>query len=286
MEWVKSILRLGLFVLVLFHISYPAAADTGSDLPVYLQDRGTGVPTSMFGTYINRGELLVYPFYEFYYDHNLEYESQEFGFRGKQELQGESIASEELIFLGYGLTGNFALELEAGIIQASLDKSPDDLSKMPDTLRESGLSDVQIQLDLRWLKENERRPALFNYFEVVFPTGEEDSLIGTSFWEFKLGMGAIKGFGWGTVTARLAVEYSDEENKAELGEYALEYLKRISPAWRLYLGVEGSEDELELIPEAQWHINDRIFIKFNSAFGLTPKATDWAPEIGIMFRIG
>jgi len=43
------------------------------------------------------------------------------------------------------------------------------------------------------------------------------------------------------------------------------------------------QDEIELITEAQWHVSDRVFLKLNNAFGITPKATDWAPEIGIMF---
>ena len=77
-----------------------------------------------------------------------------------------------------------------------------------------------------------------------------------------------------------------EEDKAELGEYAIEYLNRVSPKWRLYLGVEGNQDELELIPEVQWHIKqDRIFVKLNSAVGVTSKATDWAPEVGIVFSL-
>ena len=40
------------------------------ELPYYLQDRGTGIPTSQFGTYVRKGELLIYPFYEYYYDSN------------------------------------------------------------------------------------------------------------------------------------------------------------------------------------------------------------------------
>ncbi|MGE5860715.1 MAG: hypothetical protein ACM34J_09190, partial [Ignavibacteria bacterium] len=38
------------------------------ELPEYLKDRGPGIPTSMFGTYIKKGELLLYPFFEYYYD--------------------------------------------------------------------------------------------------------------------------------------------------------------------------------------------------------------------------
>jgi hypothetical protein len=43
---------------------------------------------------------------------------------------------------------------------------------------------------------------------------------------------------------------------------------------------------VELIPEVQWHVSDSIFIKFNSAVGLTSKATDWAPEVGVVFSFG
>ena len=39
------------------------------------------------------------------------------------------------------------------------------------------------------------------------------------------------------------------------GEYAVEYLKRISRAFRVYLGIEGNQDEVEFITEVQWHFN-------------------------------
>ena len=67
-----------------------------------------------------------------------------------------------------------------------------------------------------------------------------------------------------------------------MGEYAVEYLKKISSRWRIYVGAEGSDDEVEFIPEAQLHLNRHMFCKFNSAFGVTSKATGWAPEIGIV----
>jgi hypothetical protein len=37
--------------------------ETG-DLPAYLRDRGLGVPSSRFGTFIQRGQLIVYPYRE------------------------------------------------------------------------------------------------------------------------------------------------------------------------------------------------------------------------------
>ena len=79
------------------------------------------------------------------------------------------------------------------------------------------------------------------------------------------------------------MEYFASESKLELGEAAVEYLKRLSPTWRLYLGVEGKEDEIQVIPEVQWHITDSLFLKLNSGIGVTPKATDWAPEVGVVF---
>jgi hypothetical protein len=33
--------------------------------PEWLRDRGEGLPTSMFGTYIRKGEFLLYPFFEY-----------------------------------------------------------------------------------------------------------------------------------------------------------------------------------------------------------------------------
>ena len=93
-----------------------------------------------------------------------------------------------------------------------------------------------------------------------------------------------RGFGWGTLTARVALEYDEASSSPfDLGEYAIEYLKRLSPRFRIYLGVEGTQDELELITELQWHFSRRAFLRLNNAFGLTSKATDWAPEVGVVF---
>jgi hypothetical protein len=255
------------------------------DLPAYLKDRGTGVPTSMFGTYVRPGELLIYPFFEYYYDNNMEYEPAELGFSLEQDFRGLYRASEGLIFLGYGLTDRLAFELEAAVIKASLEKSSSDPSAMPASITESGLGDVQTQIDWSWLKETETRPEIFSYAEVVYPHNKDKVLIGTSDWEVKVGTGLLRGFSWGTMTARAALEYAAADGTTELGEMAIEYLKRVSRSLRVYLGVEGAQDEVELIAEAQWHLSPFMFVKFNSAVGVTPKATDWAPEIGIMFSV-
>jgi len=266
-------------LIILPHLAYAQE----EDLPVYLQDRGTGVPSSMFGTYIRQGELIVYTYFEYYFDNDMEYKPAELGYDLDEDFRGKYRASEGLIFLGYGLTDWLAWELEAAVITGKLEKSSDDPSDMPESIKESGLGDVESQLRARWITENERRPEVFSYFETVFPLQKDKKIIGTQDWELKLGSGITKGFSWGTLTGRIAGEYDAAESVMEVGEYAVEYLKQLSPAWRVYAGVEGSQDEVELITEAQWFITDFIRIKLNNAFGLSSKATDWAPEVGVMF---
>jgi hypothetical protein len=254
--------------------------------PVYLQDRGTGVSTSLFGTYIRKGELMLYPFYEYYRDHDYEYAPEEFGSAGDVDFRGDYRAHETLFFVGYGLTDNVALEFEAAFISATFNKSAADLSDLPGEIDESGLGDVEGQLRWRWRTETANRPEWFSYAEFVLPHAEDKVLIGTPGVEVKVGTGLVRGFAWGTLTARAAVEYSRGSSSPwDLGEYAVEYLKRLSPRWRVYAGLEGTQDELSLITEAQWHILPSGFIRFNNGVGLTSKATDWAPELGILFTI-
>ncbi len=253
--------------------------------PPYLRDRGEGVATSMFGTYVRRGELLVYPFVEFYADRNLEYKPSELGYGVDVDYRGRYRATEGLLFLSYGITDDLAVEFEAAVITAELRKSPGDTSAMSATVEASGLGDVEGQLRWRFRRETERRPEWFGYFETVFPTAGSNSLIGTSDWEWKLGLGVAKGFDWGTITFRLSAEYSRAEGKFEAGEYAVEYLRRLSRAFRVVALVEGVQlDEVALITEVQWHLHPRVFLKVNNGWGLTTNATDFAPEIGVMFR--
>ncbi len=249
-------------------------------VPFYLKDRGNGIPTSMFGTFIEKGEWVVYPFFEHYLDNSYEYSPNEFGYGLDQDFFGEFRASEGLIFLGYGLTDRLVIEVEAAMIRASLEKSPDDLTAMPNKLTESGLGDTQIQIDWMWSKETERRPGFFSYGEVVFPHHKTKYLIGTPELETKAGIGLIKGFTWGTMTVRLAAEQAG--GHFDIGEYAVEWYKRLSSDFCVYAGIEGTQDELEFITEIQWWLNDSIRFKFNNGFGVTKKATGWAPEIGLM----
>ena len=272
--------------LLLTLVALAAPATGRAQTPVdRLRDRGPGQPTSMFGTYIKDHELLVYPFFEYYYDNDIEYTPNELGYGLDLDYRGQYRASEYLLFVAYGFTDWLAVELEAAYhIKARLETSPDDPSGIPSAIEESGTGDVEGELRFRFAHETESRPEFFGLFEAVSPQQKDKVLIGTPDWEFKFGVGAVRGYGFGTMTVRIAVEYSKEEGDTQFGEYALEYLRRLSPKWRIYAGIEGDQDEVEFIPEVQWHIRtDKIFVKLNSAVGVTSKATDWAPEVGIVF---
>lgn len=287
--WVSLV---ALFAVLLPTLPYPAHAGSNDwrynpdALPYYLRDRGRdAIPTSMFGTYVNPGELLVYPFFEFYGDNNYEYSPNELGYGVDMDYRGDYEASEGLIFLGYGLTRSLCLEVEAAVITAELEPSPDDPATPAGAIQESGLGDVQTQLNWLFMRETESRPAAFSFLEVVYPLQKSRVLIGTSEWEFKLGAGLIRGFHWGTMMVRAAAEYNQSESAVELGEIAASYLKRLSPNFRVYFGVEGTQDEWELIPELQIFASKYFFFKLNSAVGLSSKATGWAPEVGVMFTL-
>lgn len=268
-----------------------AAAQGGAKPPApatdRLRDRGEGQPTSMFGTHIRRGELLLYPFFEYYRDSNFEYKPSELGAAGEEDFRGRYRANEGLFFVAYGITDNLAVEFEAAVIKASLDKSPADPSTLPLRLDESGLGDIEGQIRWRWNRESDRRPEIFSYTEVVLPHNRDKVLIGTPGWEVKFGTGLVRGFSFGTMTVRGAVEY-DEASSSHFdgGEYAVEYLRRISPAWRVYAGLEGTQDELSLIGEVQWQAAPNVVVKINNGLGITSKATDWAPEVGVVFSFG
>jgi hypothetical protein len=236
----------------------------------------------MFGTYIEPGRLIVYGFFEYYYDMNAEYKPSELGRTQEVDYRGEFRASEELLFLAYGVTDRLAIELEGAVTQAELKTSPADNSGLPPKISESGIGDVEGQLRWRWLSESAEHPMVFSYFETVGPTQDEGKLIGTSDWEFKFGTGVTRGFSWGTVTARGAVEYTRAGSEVAMGELALEYLRRLSHRWRVFGTIEGTQDEVSAIAEAQLHFSRHACIKANSGFGVTSKSAGWTPEMGVL----
>jgi len=274
---------LGITLLTLLSVP-PSIAE---DLPPYLRDRGTGNRTSMFGSYVDRGELLVYPFYEYYRDNDLQYSPNEFGAVGTQDFKGRYRAHEALLFLAYGITDRLEIEVEGAYISATFDKDPADGTGTPAHVEESGIGDVEGQLRYRWTLETENRPEVFSYFEAVGPHDKAKHLIGTEDWELKFGSGLTRGYGFGTLTGRIAVEYvAASSTPWDLGEWAVEYLRRINPAWRIYAGIEGQgSDEAALITEVQRRLGSHATLKAGTGISLTPNGTDVAPEVGIMFSI-
>jgi hypothetical protein len=264
----------------------PAAAQPPAESERWLRDRGSGLPTSMFGTFINKGELVVYPFFETYVDDDFEYKPEELGSVGDVDYRGHYRAKEGLILIAYGLTERLAVEFEVAGISATLDKSPGDMSPLPARIEESGLGDVEGQVRWRWNRESAARPEFFSFAEFVVPHAKHRPLIGTPGVEVKFGSGMIRGFSWGTLMARASVEYEGgSSSQFDSGEYAFEFVKRLNRRFRMYAGLEGTQDEISAVGELQIHLTPRVMIKAGTGIGLTSKATDLAPEVGILFTI-
>lgn len=252
-------------------------------LPPYLRDRGTGVRTSMLGTYVRDGELLVYPFFEWYADHNLEYKPSELGYGLNHDYRGRFRASEWILYFGYGLSPDLMVEFESAVITAELRKDRLDSATVPSRIREAGLGDVEGQIRWRVQREAEHRPEIFTFFETVFPLQRTRHIIGTQDWEFSAGFGLTRGFSWGTMTFRAGAEYTD--GKIDTGEYAVEYMRQLSPSWRIITAIEGGQvDEVSLLTEVQWRFARNAIVKLSNGWGFTPNATDIAPEVGVMFN--
>lgn len=253
------------------------------------QDRGPGVLTSMFATYVERGQLLVYPFYSYTRDHNLEYSSAKLGFGLNQDFRGRFQSTAEELFIAYGLTSRLAIEFEAGATRARLDRAPGDTSPGVRRLEQSGVSDVEAQLRYRVVSETNHWPEVFSYLEVTAPYQKQKPLIGDQQWDFRPGIGLIRGFRWGTLVSRVTVEYNHDDKLWDLGEFSVEYLKRLSPSVRINFAFEGGEtggpDEWTLVSGVQWRATDLLTLRFDNGLGLSSKATDWAPQVGFMLSL-
>jgi hypothetical protein len=156
---------------------------------------------------------------------------------------------------------------------------------MPNKLREDGLGDTEMQIRLRWLKEGDYWPEGVFFFETVFPLQSDKKLIGTQDWELSPGLVFTKGFGpIGTFAFRFAFTYTPKAGDFEFGEWAVDYIKRLSPNWLVALAFEGEQDEQSIIGEVQYNLSKNIVLKVNCGFGVTKKAPEFAPEIGLLFR--
>jgi hypothetical protein len=244
------------------------------------------VASSMFGTYIRKGDLIVYPYWEYYVDNDREYKPAELGFGIDRDFRGRYRESELLFFVAYGLTDSIAVQTELAGATASLVKAATDPSLLPARIEESGLTSFETQLRWRWVKETERRPEVWGYTDVVYPINRSKLLLGSDGFDIEVGTGVTRGFSWGTMTGRVSLLYeSASGTRWDLGEYGVEYLKRLSSAWRVFAAVQGHGDEISLITEGQWHLTPRMFIRFNQEIGLTSRANDWEPQLGILFTL-
>src|SRR5262245_14070815 len=107
-----------LFLLAAASFLLPLLAYAQQD-SAFLADRGPGLSTSMFGTYIQKGEIILYPFVEYYYDKNAEYKPAEFGYGLEEDYEGFYKATEGLLFVSYGIKEWLAIEMEAAVIDAT-----------------------------------------------------------------------------------------------------------------------------------------------------------------------
>jgi hypothetical protein len=253
------------------------------------RDRGAGIPASMFGTYIERHQLILFPFVAYTRDHDREYNPARLGFGLDEDFRARFQSTEVQIFAAYGVTDWLALEFEASRIRATFDKSNRDTSALPARIVESGLADIEGHLRLRVLRETDGRPEVFGFVEITAPSQKASLLIGDKDWDFRPGLGVVRGFSWGTMTFRTNVEWNRDDRHLDLGESSIEYLRRLSPSWRLNLAIEGGEtgapDEWELVTGVQWRLADCLLVKADNVVGLFSKATDWSPQIGLMLAL-
>jgi hypothetical protein len=264
----------------------PRTAQSQDSPEPYLHDRGPGIASSLAGVYIQKGELLVHPFLEYGRDHNREYQPHEFGLGPEVDFRGRSRRVAGQLFLGYGVTDWLALEFEGAYLHETLRKSAQDTFPVPAKIDESGVGDLEAQIRVRALTESAKRPEVLAFVELTAWSQTRKLLIREPDWDIRPGIGLTRGFSWGTLTTRFTVEYNHTEKKFDFGEVALGYLKRFTTDWRVSLGVEGGEggslDEWEVIPGVQWQ-RGAVLVRLESAFGISSKAADWSPQVGLGF---
>lgn len=278
---------LALFCTLAMGGGLTAAAAQVGDSARYTRDRGTGVPASLFGTHIRKGELLVYPFFEYLQDKDHEYQPEEFGVGPDVDFRAKLRSYAGQLWIGYGVTDWLALEFEAAYVHSRLERSPQDTFPTRLPREETGITDIETHVRARFMSESRKKPELFAYAEIVFPTQPNSFLIGEPDLDIKPGVGFVKALPFGTIQGRLGLEYNRPESKLDFGEISLEWIRRFSPALRVHVIFEGGEtgalDEWELIPGMLLRLSDRLSVKFDSQLGLSSKSADWVPQIGLMF---
>ncbi|MFZ2652667.1 MAG: hypothetical protein WA210_21405 [Burkholderiaceae bacterium] len=252
----------------------------------YLADRGDGIRTSLLATYIRPKEFIFYPFYEYTQTKNFEYKASDFGLVGDVDFLGKKVEHEYLLFLGYAFNDSLMFEFESALHgKVKFTKAANDpVAAVPTEIRESGLGDTEAQLRWRYAKETATRPEITFAFQTVFPLQKKKKLLGTQAWEFASGVIVTKGYPFGTFTLRGQINHDRGDRETKFGEYAIDYLKKLSPKWTVALTLEGEETELSVVGELQYSLSKDVMLKLNSGFGLTKKDRQIAPEIGVLFR--
>lgn len=265
-----------------------AAAAGMEPLPDYLRDRGTGIPTSLFGSFIAEDEVWVYLFYEYVLEDRFEYNPDDFGYEPDEDFLGKGHLHQALVFLGWGITDSLMLELEMSAYDhQTVERSDRDHGTGPRDLVESGLGTVEGQLRYRIMKETETWPDLYTFIGWELPFQRTKHFIGASEWELFWGLGLVKGFKWGTINLYCnPFVWLPESEEESFGSVGFDYIKRLGEHWRLVLAAEssGGIQDWSAIGEVQYHVNDRLYFKFNCGFGLTEDEPVIAPEVGVMFR--
>lgn len=230
-----SIVVASLLAVILTTTPEPSRGSEPTGLPSYLYDRGDGIPTSILGTYVREKELLVYTFYEYTREKNFEYQPSALGYTGDNNFFGKVIHREFLVFFAYAFNDSLAVEFESAL-HSSIDfrKDPSDNSNVPGRIRESGLGDTETNIRWRFQKETEARPEVTFFFKSVFPLQKDKKLLGTQDWEFSPGVVLTKGFSFGTLALKLSAI-----KLGERGDYAIDYVKRLSQNWRVVLSLEA-----------------------------------------------
>jgi hypothetical protein len=259
------------------------------DLPPNLRDRGPGVRISEFQTYIERHQLLVLPSVAYIKDHNREYNPLDWGYGNQVDLRGKLNSSSAQLLVAYAVTDWLAVELEGSYRSARFEKSPQDTTATPAQIRESGVGDFAAQVRARFAQERGRRPEIWGSVEVIPANQKRKVLIGDKLTDVKGEIGLTRGFHFGTMTLKTTVEYNHGDHHWDLGETSLEYLRRLSPAWRILLAIEGGEtgapDEWVFVTAGQWRIANGCYLKLANAVGLMSKSTDWEPQVGVLLAV-
>ena len=288
LAWTKA--AIGMLLGLDVSLAWPARSSAADPVAsAYLRDRGGGLSTSMYGTYVRPGQGLLYAYYATSRDHDMEYEASRFGHQAAETFSGKYRDSAGQLFAAYGLASHLAVELEGAYRTATFEKSPRDDSGTPAKLTERGMSDLEGQLRVLLSREGIGRPEIFGFLEITAPSHKREVLIGDSEWDVKPGLGLIKGFSWGTLTFRTSGEYTREDHAVNFGETSIEYLRRLSSAGQLFLAIEGGEgggpDEWILVTGGQARLAPHLALKLDNELGLFPKAPDWGVQAGLLFSL-